>query len=94
MARTNGAPVNEELASLTRIEELLTVIAKTLLWSRLEEILNDPKHRMIYEGAGRVPIKELAKKTRTSFTTISGLWQKWEQAGLLVKEGKQYRRVI
>jgi hypothetical protein len=54
MARKNIDPTSEELEALRRIEELLTVIAKALLWDRLQEILNDPKQRIIYHGAGRI----------------------------------------
>ncbi len=94
MARNKAESVNDELEALARIERLLTVIAKALLWARLDEVMSDPKQRMIYEGTGRISAKELAKKTRASFSTISGLWQKWEQSGLLIKDGKQYRHVI
>jgi len=94
MAQNNGESANEELETLTRIEGLLTVIAKALLSDRLNGIMNDPKQRMIYQAAGQIPIKELAKKTRSSFSTISGLWQKWEQAGLMIKDGKSYRPVL
>jgi hypothetical protein len=89
--RTSG---NDELATLQRIEELVTVIAKTLLSDKLAEILKNPKHRLIYEGAGRVPIKELAEKARVSFSTVSGLWQQWERQGLMVKDGKSYRPIL
>ena len=90
----NSATVNEQLATLQRIEVLMTVIAKTLLSDKLAEIMKDPKHRMIYEGAGRIPSKQLAKKARVSFTTVSGLWQKWERQGLMIKDGKSYRPVL
>ncbi len=95
MARNNNrTPISEELATLQRIEELVAVIARVLISEKLQEILKDPQQRTIWEGAGRIPSKELAKKARVSLTTISGLWKKWEQAGLLIKEGKQYRRAI
>lgn len=89
---TSGAP--EELAVLTRIEELLTLLAKAAHAERLSEIFDDKQHRLLYEKAGQIPVKELSKKTGLSAGTISGLWQRWERAGLLVKDGKHYRRVI
>jgi hypothetical protein len=90
----NSASADDQLAALQRIEELVAVIARALLSDKLAEILENPKHRLIYEGAGRVPIKELAKKTHVSLTTVSGLWQKWERQGLMVKDGKSYRPII
>jgi len=56
---------------------------------QLGEILIDKKHRLLFEGAGQFPVTELSKKTGLSTATISRLWQKWEQMGLLVKDGKQ-----
>lgn len=86
--------MSDELIVLQRIEELVTVIAKTLLSDKLEGILKDPKQRLIYEGAGRISVKDLAKKAHVSFTTVSGLWQQWERQGLMVKEGKSYRPIL
>ena len=90
----NSANVDEHLATLQRIEVLLTVIAKTLLSDKVGEIMKDDTQRMIYEGAGSVSSKELAKKAHVSLTTVSGLWQEWERQGLMIKDGKSYRRVL
>jgi hypothetical protein len=95
MARiNNGKQISEELATLQRIEELLMVITRILVSEKLAEVMKDPKQRVIYEGAGRIPVKELAKKVRVSFTTISGLWQKWEREGLMLRDGKSYRPIL
>jgi DNA-binding MarR family transcriptional regulator len=90
----NKDQITDELRTLKRIEELLALIAKAMRSEQLAEILIDKKHRLLYEGAGQFPVTELAKKTDLSPATISRLWQKWEQMGLLVKDGKQYRRVL
>ncbi len=90
----NSATVDEQLATLQRIEVLLTVIAKRLFSDKLTEIMKDAQQRMIYEGAGRISSKELAKKARVSLTTVSGLWQEWERQGLMIKDGKSYRPVL
>ena len=79
---------------LKRIEELLTALTKATLSDSIEKHLADPKHRILYEGAGKVPVKELAKKTKFSVGKISNLWKEWAQAGLLVKDGKSYRRLL
>jgi DNA-binding MarR family transcriptional regulator len=92
--RKNKEKIANELELLRRMEELLTLIAKALLAERLSEIFDDKQHRLIYEKVGQLPVTELAKKSDLSAGTISALWQRWERAGLLVKAGKQYRRVI
>lgn len=80
--------------SLERLEELLKLIAKTLLSDKIEEIFGDKRQRILYEETGETPVKQLAKKTGFSAGKISNLWEKWERMGLLVKDGKQYRKVI
>lgn len=94
MRQHDSDQTNDVLTALKRIEELLLVIAKTGLAERLSEIFEDKQHRFIFENVGRLPVKILAKKSGLSAGTISNLWRHWEQSGLLVKDGKQYRRVI
>jgi hypothetical protein len=84
----------EELKTLKRIEDLLTSLVKTSLAEKLRPILADKQQRFLYENTGRIPVKALAKKMGSSAGAISRTWQKWEDAGLLIKDGKQYRRVI
>jgi predicted transcriptional regulator len=84
----------DELKSLKRIEDLLTVLARAALADRIDEIMNDKSHRVVLELTGKMTVRQLAKKTGLSPMTISRLWQKWEEIGLLAKDGKQYRRVL
>jgi Fic family protein len=85
---------SEELQALRRIEDLLTVLARTALADRIDEIMSDKMHRLILEQTGKLTVTQLAEKTGVSAMTISRLWQKWEQIGLLAKDGKRYRRVL
>ena len=94
VAHSGEVEIADQLSMLRRIEELLSLVSKTMLAERLTEIFDDKQHRLLFEQAGRIPVKDLAKKTKLSAGTISGLWQRWERAGLLVKDGKHYRRVI
>lgn len=84
----------EELKTLKRIEELLAVVARALLAEPLKAAIKDRQHKFLYENTGKLPVKELAKKTGLSTATISRTWQRWEQDGLLIKDGKQYRKVL
>ena len=86
--------LEDERQILERIEELLKLIAKTLLSDRIDAILGNKSHRILYEETGVTPVKQLAKKTGLSTGAISLLWQKWEKLGLLIKDGKHYSKVL
>ena len=92
----NKPEKNSEIVSLLRRNnELLTVLAKTQLGEVLEKELSDPKHRKLYELTGKnVPVKQIASKIKISTGVISQTWQRWERMGIVIKEGKQYRRVF
>jgi DNA-binding MarR family transcriptional regulator len=86
---------NDFSALLERTNELLSVIAKAQLAPGLEAELSDPKMRRLYELTGsEMTAKEIAKKLKASATTISNAWKRWERRGLVVKNGKRYRRVF
>jgi uncharacterized membrane protein len=86
--------MSEELKALKRIELLLEVMAKTAVSEKLAKILQEPKLKLLYENTGQLPTRELVKKTGFSAGKISGLWSQWEQEGIVVKDGKSYRRVF
>jgi len=69
-------------------------LPRAALADRIDEIMNDKSHRVVLELTGKMTVRQLAKKTGLSPMTISRLWQKWEEIGLLAKDGKQYRRVL
>lgn len=80
---------------IARSNELLTVIAKALLAPMIERELSDPKLAKLYELTGRdMPVQEIARVIRASATTISDAWQRWERLGLLVKDGRRYRKIL
>ena len=85
---------SEELKILKRIEELLEALARNALRDALNSALADKEHRFLYEHTGRMPVTELARKTGFSTGSISRTWQAWEEAGLLIKDGKQYKKVL
>ena len=85
---------SDELEALKRIQELLEAIAKAQLSPALEGQLSDPKYRSLYKLTGTMPVQQLVKRTKLSAGTISRLWQKWETLGLVIKDGKSYRKVF
>jgi hypothetical protein len=84
--------VTEELACLSRIEDLLRSLVRISLSEAMARLLTDDKLRDLYWGTGRLKREELERKTGFSAGKISGLWAQWEQAGLLIKDGKSYRK--
>lgn len=86
--------MSEELQVLKRIEALVAALVKARLNSEIEARLKDPKRKQLYELTGKGTVRDLARKTGFSIGQISTIWQKWEQAGLLIKDGKQYKKIL
>ncbi len=82
------------MKTLRRIEALLEVLAKNALADKLAKIYKDKKLAFLFENTGSIPRPEHERRTGFSGGKISGLWNQWEREGLLVKDGKSYRRVL
>jgi len=72
--------------------ELLRVIARALLSPVIERELSNKRVAQVYEMTGQATRPEIEKKSGFSGGKISGLWIRWERLGLLVKDGKSYRK--
>jgi hypothetical protein len=82
------------LASMERIERLLTALTRQALAATLESELADPKARAVYDATGARTTREIAEATGLALATISKLWNRWESLGLVTRDGQRYRRVI
>lgn len=82
------------VASLRRIEDLLTVLVKSQLSDVISHELSDKKIKQLYDLTGGYTARELEKRTNYSLASISRIWQRWESLGLLIKDGKTYRKVL
>ena len=82
------------LPHLQRIEELLNSLLKVQLASILEKELSDATKAKLYEAIGKYGVVELSKKLDCSTGWISGVWKNWEQLGIIIKDGKSYRRIL
>jgi hypothetical protein len=58
----------------------------------MSRLLTDDKLRQLYLGTGKLNRGQLERQTGFSAGKISGLWAQWEQAGLLVKSGKSFKK--
>jgi hypothetical protein len=86
---------NDVITMLSRTNELLAVLVKAQLAPILERELAKPDHRKLYElTGGDLTVSQLSTKIGMATGTISTLWNRWEQLGLLVKTGKRYRRLF
>lgn len=83
---------SEEVATLRSIEGLLRSLVKISLTETMSRVLTDDRLRDLYSCTGKLKRGQLEKRTGFSAGKISGLWVQWEQAGLLIKDGKSYRK--
>ena len=80
--------------TLRRIEHLLEALVKAQLREVLEKELADKKHCLLYDQTGKQTVRQLSTRTGFSTSKISRIWQRWEMAGLLVKDGKKYKKLF
>jgi hypothetical protein len=80
---------------LLRIEQLLKGLLRTAVADKVSAIRTDYALRSVYEMTGSsATVAEISKKTKMSTGKISGIWQTWEEEGLIVKIGKSYRKLV
>ena len=78
---------------LLRIELLLRALLTASVSQKLAEIRADKTLHQIYDMTGVTAVADIGKKVGVSTGKISGLWQSWVDAGLLVKVGKSYKKL-
>lgn len=85
---------SDVLTSLQHIEDLLTILVKVQLANVTAREFSDTKMKKLYDLTGDRSARELAKEMKCSPMKISRTWQRWENLGLLIKDGKTYRKVL
>jgi len=85
---------DSQLEVLERIERLLRILVKSGLREVAAVELADTKLEKLYRLTGDYPISDLVQRTGYSAGKISGIWQRWERLGLLVKDGSRFVRVL
>ena len=78
---------------IKKIREMMEFLVKQKI-SEIVLKIRDPMERKLFELTGTRGVKELVQITKFSAGKISKLWQEWEEQGILVKEGKRYRKVM
>lgn len=80
--------------TLSRIENYLRIIVKDIIDNKVEKYITDPKEKKVYEMTGNAIREDIVKQTGISAGTISSLWVKWEAKGLIIKDGKIFKKVF
>jgi hypothetical protein len=79
---------------LLRIEHLTRALLKASLADKISEIKANKTMRKIYELTGDSDVKRIARAAGVSTGKVSGIWQGWEDEGLVTRVGKSYRRLL
>ena len=74
---------------IKKVREMLEFLVK----QKISERLNITE-RNIYDLTGKKGQTEIVKIINTVPSTVSNIWKKLESKGILVKDGKGYRKVI
>lgn len=80
--------------AVDRIEGLLTALVRLQTGVVLEQELKDDFDRQLYELTGEATTREIQKKLKAGPNRISDTWKRWERLGLVIKDGKTYRRTV
>jgi len=82
------------LATLQRMEALLRILVKLELRSIMDTELTTDMLRKLYEMTGATNAREITRATGLGLGTVSRTWSRWEQLGLVIKDGKYYRKSL
>ncbi len=86
--------MSDQEAKLDRLIELVEALLRTRIAELLDEELDDPKKRMLYELTGKKSVRELSDLTELSTGAISKIWQGWHSKGILKKQGMYYVKIL
>jgi biotin operon repressor len=84
----------EVVEHLQRIEEFLAILVKRTVAGVLSRELRDSSKKELYELTGALSASAITKRLGCSATTVCETWRRWEQLGILIKDGRRYRKVI
>ena len=77
---------------IKKIREMMEFLVKQKISEKLDKLNSEEKK--VYNLTGNKGQVEMVKVTGFSAGKISKIWQKLESRGILVKEGKGYRKVV
>jgi len=86
--------MTEIRSTLLRIEHLLSLLARQAVRETLEKELETETARAVYAKTGTKTAREIAQEVNVGIATVSRMWNRWEELGLLVKEKGRFSRVF
>lgn len=75
---------------IKKIREMLEFLVKQKIESRISKLSTVEKK--IYEATGEKGQTEIVKSLKVAPNTVSNLWKKLENEGILIKKGKVYQK--
>ncbi len=78
--------------NIEKIREMMEFLVKDKISEKLNKLKADEKK--VYDLTGEKSQPQMVILTGFSAGKVSGIWQKLEDEGLLIKEGKSYRKVV
>lgn len=87
--------IDDDVAqSLKNIEKHLEALVRFSYAQAKRQAFSDKTEEEIFELTGVKGQTEIRKEFHISPNTLSDLWSKWYEMGLLVKDGKGYKKTI
>ena len=87
---TTREPTNGKYGK--KIREMLEFLVKQRILDKVNNL--NLSEKKIYELTGDKGQTNIAKLLKVAPNTISHLWKKLEKEGILIKDGKGYRKVV
>ena len=84
----------EILEYLNSIDQHLKVLVKVNFALLKMQVPMDDTENRAFELTGEMKRDEICTKVQISATTLSALWNRWYDAGLLVKDGNSYKKAV
>ncbi len=85
---------HEILLTLKHIEELLETLVRFNYTHLKKEAFTNPIEEKIFSSTGVKSREEIRNDLKISPNTLSDLWSKWVDLGLLVKDGNTYKKTV
>jgi len=77
---------------IKKIREMMTFLVKQKTAENIKKF--NATEKKIYSMTGIKGQTEIVKSLKVAPNTVSNFWKKLEEVGILIKDGKGYRKVI
>lgn len=80
--------------SLEKIEKLLEALVRFRYAELKDKAFANENEEKVFEFTGVKGRDEICKELKISPNTLSELWSRWLELGLLVKQGNSYKKTL